>query len=388
MGHYQRKLVLGPIRLLSIDQPHPITEAYMAAGNDCGFPSIDEHNGASMTGPTLNTLTIVNGRRQSVADAYLTPALTRNNLTLRSGCIVTGLLFQGSSKCCGLEILVDGRRETLRSERGVILAAGAIGSPAILLRSGIGPAGDLRALDIEVRQDLPAVGENLHDHLLSGGNLYRSKQPVPPSLYQHSESLMYLPDTSGSPAPGLVLACVVVPVATECFTAPELGSAYTLMFGFTHPKSRGRIRLASADSLAAPLIDPCYLETAEDRSAYLEALEMAQQIGHTKALYNWRENEILPGPAVKTKADRLNFLQQAAYTHHHPVGTCRMGNGEDAVVTPGLQVKGVENLYVVDASVIPEITTGPVNAAVVAIAERASDLLLGRRPLPAASIPP
>jgi choline dehydrogenase-like flavoprotein len=115
---------------------------------------------------------------------------------------------------------------------------------------------------------------------------------------------------------------------------------------------------------------------------------MAQQIGHAKALHNWCENEILPGPAVKTKADRLNFLQQAAYTHHHPVGTCRMGSGEDAVVTPGLQVKGIENLYVVDASVIPEITTGPVNAAVIAIAERASDLLLGRRPLPAASIPP
>jgi choline dehydrogenase-like flavoprotein len=261
------------------------------------------------------------------------------------------------------------------------MATGAIGSPTLLLRAGIGPADELRALGIPVRLDLPGVGRNLHDHLLSGGNIYRARRPVPPSNYQNSESLMYIERPGGGLAPELVLACVIAPVVTECFASPPFGEAYTLMFGFTHPRSRGSLRLVSADPRAAPLIDPNYLAEDYDRSAYLDALDQARAIGAARSLADWREAELLPGPDCCSDADRSTFLAKAAYTHHHPVGTCCMGQDDEAVVTPNLAVRGIENLYIADASVFPSITTGPTNAAVIALAERASDLLQGRAPL-------
>jgi choline dehydrogenase-like flavoprotein len=264
----------------------------------------------------------------------------------------------------------------------VILAGGTIGSPLLLMRSGIGPADHLRSLGIAVRRDLPGVGANLHDHLLAGGNVYLARQPVPPSKYQHSESLLYVERDGALGAPELVVACVIAPIVTEQFAAPEFGAAFTLMFGFTRPKSRGRIRLAAADPIVPPLIDPNYLAEEHDRAVYLEALASAQSLGATRALAPWREKEMLPGPGVRSRAERLEFVARAAYTHHHPVGTCRMGADPDAVVGADLSVRGVAGLYVVDGSVLPTITTGPTNAAIVAIAERASDLLRGRQPLP------
>jgi pyridoxine 4-oxidase len=369
----------GPVRLMTPHEPHPITKAYMAAGVEIGLAPTDEHNGARMDGPTLNTLTIRDGRRQSVADAYLSPASGRSNLSIITGATVDGLQVR-NRRCHGVAVLTDGRHETLTAERGVILAAGTIGSPQILLRSGIGPADEVTPLGIAVAHDLPGVGRNLHDHLLAGGNLYRARRPVPPSRYQHSESLMYVAHGNGV-APSLVLACVTAPVTTEAFDAPPLGGGYTLMFGFTHPRSRGSVRLASADPHAAPLIDPNYLAEAADREAHLAALEMAQLVGHARALEGWRASELLPGPGCADPTARLAFVAKAACTHHHPVGTCRMGADADAVVGPNLAVHGIDGLFVVDASVMPTITSGPTNAAVIAIAERASDLLRGRMPL-------
>jgi choline dehydrogenase-like flavoprotein len=179
----------------------------------------------------------------------------------------------------------------------------------------------------------------------------------------------------------LVLACVIAPVATEQFTAPPFGEAYTLMFGFTHPKSRGTIRLVSADPRTPPRIDPNYLADEYDRDCYLDALEMARAVGGAAALAEWRGEEVLPGPGITSNAAKRDFLEKAAFTHHHPVGTCRMGRGKDAVVDSKMRVFGVEGLSVCDASVIPSITTGPVNAAIVALAERFSDLLRGKPPL-------
>jgi len=191
-----------------------------------------------------------------------------------------------------------------------------------------------------------------------------------------------LDDRAGAKgAPELVLACVVAPVATEQFTAPPFGEAYTVMFGFTHPKSRGTVRLASADPKEEPLIDPNYLAEAYDRDVYLEALDVARVVGGSKALADWCAEEVLPGPRARDTASKRDFLEKAAFTHHHPVATCRMGGDAASVLDPGLKVRGVEGLYVCDASVIPSITTGPINAAIVAIAERFSDLLRGKQPL-------
>ncbi len=378
----------GPLRLMQPCDPHPLTLAYMEAGVERGCPRIDEHNGRDLAGTTVNTLSIVDGRRLTVADAYLTPEVRRrSNLTLIERAAVDGLVLDRGPACRGVTLERDGARETLRADRAVVLAAGAIGSPLLLMRSGIGDADELAAAGVTPRHDLAGVGRNLHDHLLAGGNIYRACRPVPPSRYQHSESLMYIHGSAANAAPDLVLACVLAPVATEMFAAPPAGSAYTLMFGFTHPRSRGSIRLASAGPSAAALIDPNYLAEESDRDAYLEALDMARQVGHGRALADWRGEEMLPGAGMATRRERLRFLAQAAYTHHHPVGTCRMGRGEDAVVGPDLKLRGMEGLYVMDASVIPTITTGPVNAAIVAMAERASDLLRGHAPLAAARLP-
>jgi pyridoxine 4-oxidase len=376
----------GPVHLIRPSEPHPVTLAYMAAGQEIGLAPSEDHNGARLAGPCLNTLTIKDGRRQSIADAYLTPAIARPNLTLMTGTEAICLLLEGG-RCIGVRLRRHEAVFEAKAERGVILAAGAIASPILLLRSGIGPADELMALGIDVALDLPPVGRNLHDHLLSGGNVYRARRPVPPSKYQNSESLMYIERAGGAPAPELVLACVTAPVTTEQFAAPPLGDAYTLMFGFTHPRSRGSIRLASADRSIAPLIDPNYLAETYDREAYLDALEAAQSVGGAAALAEWRAEEVLPGSAVRGRAERADFLEKAAFTHHHPVGTCRMGSGPQAVVAPDLALHGLDGLYVCDASVIPTITTGPVNAAVIAIAERASDLLRGREPLAPLNLP-
>jgi choline dehydrogenase-like flavoprotein len=366
----------GPLHLIRPSEPHPVTTAYMAAGAEAGFAPTDDHNGPRMTGPCLNTLTIKDGKRQTIADAYLAPAVARKNLTVLSGDEVLSLVFE-KGRCRGVRM----QSGAMIGADTVIVATGAIGSPCLLMRSGIGPAEELRRLGIAVVADRPEVGRNLHDHLLSGGNVYRARRPVPPSNYQNSESLMYIDRAGAKGAPELVLAGVIAPVATEQFTAPPFGEAYTVMFGFTHPKSRGSVRLASADPKEKPLIDPNYLAEGYDRSVYLEALDIARAVGGGKAFADWRAEEVLPSPEVKDTASKRAFLEKAAFTHHHPVATCRMGGDAASVVDPGLKVRGVEGLYVCDASVIPSITTGPVNAAIVAIAERFSDLLRGKTPL-------
>ncbi|WP_374651252.1 GMC family oxidoreductase [Dongia sp.] len=368
----------GPLHLIRPLDASPVTRAYLAAGEERGFAPIADHNASGMAGPTLNTLTIKDGKRQTITDAYLPLTEGRANFTLLANTQILSLILV-QQRCIGALVESPAGPREIRAERGVILAAGAIASPLLLLRSGIGPADELLAVGVPPRHDLPGVGRNLHDHLLSGGNVYAARRPVPPSHYQNSEALMYLPRPgSASPAPELVLACVTAPVVTECFAAPPLGSAYTLMFGFTHPRSRGFIRLASSDPKAMPLIDPAYLTDPYDRAVYLDALTMAQEIGSAHALDEWRDREILPGPSHK---DRVRFLEQAAFTHHHPAGTCRMGQGADAVVGLDLKVRGLDGLHVCDASILPSITTGPINAAIIAIAERASDLLLGKAPL-------
>ncbi len=369
----------GPVALMQPAEPHPITQAYRAAAEAEGLTPIDEHNGPEMMGPTLNSLTIAGGRRQSAADAYLTAeVLARPNLTLLLESPVHRLLFEGR-RCSGL-LCQDGRR--LEAGSGVLLAAGAIGSPHLLLLSGIGPAAELAALGIPVVQDLPGVGRNLHDHLLSGSNLYAASRPVPDSRAQRSESLLYIDGGRPGAAPDLVLACVIAAVTTEAFLPPER-PAFSIMFGFTRPESRGTIRLASADPRQAPLIDPNYLAAEADLAVYHQALDWAQRIGHAPALADWVGEELLPGPACRTTRQRSAFLGRAAHTHHHPVGTCRMGRGPDAVVAPeDLGVQGLEGLHVIDGSVLPEITSGPCNASILAIAERGADLLAGRPALP------
>lgn len=376
----------GPIHLVQLD-PHPLARAFMGAAEEAGFAPIPDHNGEEVRGPTANTLMIRDGRRLTAADAYLAPAARRPNLRVIERAVATELVFAPPRRCRGVLVEQDGALVSLSADQ-VVLAAGTVGTATLLLRSGIGPAAELADLGIDVRADLPGVGRNLRDHLLAAGNLYEASRPVPPSRWQHSESLLYadgggVVDAEDGDAPALVLACVTMPVTTECFSAPPIGAAYTLMFGFTHPRSHGVLRLAGTDHRAPPIIDPDYLAEAHDRFRFAEACELARAIGHAPALGPWRSRELLPGPG--DGADRTSFLERAACTHHHPVGTCRMGVGADSVVDPGtLGVHGFEALHVVDGSILPSLPTGPTNAAITAIAERASDLIRDRAILPPA----
>ena len=376
----------GPVRLCQPARPHPLTLAHRAAGIECGLRPIRDHNGRDLAGPTLNTLTIAAGRRQSVADAYLTEAVrARTNLRLRTGLLADRLVFDEAGRATGVRALEGGTALRFDARRAVVLAAGAIGTPAILMRSGLGPGATLAALGIGVRRDLPGVGRNLQDHLLAAGNVYRARRPLPPTATQHSESLTYIHGRAQShgDAPDLVVACVTLPVVSEALArrirVPEAGQGYTLMFGVTHPRSRGRLTIASADPKTKPVIDPAYLSAPEDRPLLLEALDWARRLGAADAYAPWRGEELLPQPGDLTSEDaRAAFVEHAASTHHHPIGTCRMGTDADAVVRPDLSVAGVPGLHVVDASILPSLTTGPVNAAIVAVAERASDLLSAR----------
>ena len=366
----------GPLDVLLPDEGlNPVTRAYMAASEAIGIEPSGDHNGARMEGAAPNSLTVRNGERLSVADAYLPSDVTsRTNLTILTGVLVDRLHIE-ANRATGLMVHMGRASEVITADR-IVLCAGAVASPMILKRSGISDPVELARHDIACTVDNPAVGDNLHDHLLAAGNVYRARRAVPPSNYQLSESLLYH-GGGGSGPPSVVVACVVVPVVTEEFTAPEIGSAYTLMFGVCHPRSRGRLTLSSADPRAKPVIDPAYLSEPEDRSTFREALDLARSVGHAAPMDDWRAEELLPGPAMQEPSAVDHFIARAAMTHHHPVGTCRMGPAGDGVVDAGLKLHGVDNVFVVDASVIPTITSGPINAAIVAMAERAADLMRG-----------
>jgi pyridoxine 4-oxidase len=361
----------GPLPVLLPDaELSPAVRAYMAAGSAAGIPWLGDHNTGRLVGVAPNSLTIRDGRRVTAADAYLEPALARGNLTVISGAMVHRVTLS-RARATGVTAKIDGEVTTVKAGT-TIICAGAIATPLLLMRSGIGPARSLERAGVACISDHSGIGENLHDHLLTAGNVYRAKRPVPPSRLQHSESLTYvhcgdLTRTDG--APDVVLACVAAPSVTECFERPAMGSAYTILSGVTHPTSRGRITLTGPDVTDLAKIDPAYLATDHDRRLVRRALDLARMVGHLPALAEWRAEEILPGIDCRSDADLDVFLERAVMTHHHPVGTCRMGHAAGSVVDADLKVYGFERLFVVDASVIPAITSGPIHAAVIAIAE-------------------
>ncbi len=343
------------------DDVSDLARAFMAAGQELGAPVLTHHNAGPLAGTAANTLTIRDGKRVSVADAYLTQP--RPNLQVLTGTIAEHLLFEGE-RARGV-MARRGTVTTVLEADEIVVCLGTIGSPLLLMRSGLGDPDALATAGIACRIDAPEVGRNLHDHLLAAGNVYAARRPVPASRLQHSESLMYLhasdiARTDG--APDVVLACVLLPVVSECFDRPDPGSAYTIMCGVTHPTSRGTICPTGPHAADAPLIDPAYLSTDHDLRVFRESLAVARAVGHAHALDPWRAREILPGHDLR---DIDDFLARAATTHHHPVGTCALGT----VIDESCRVRGADNLFVVDASAIPRITTGPVNAAVIALAE-------------------
>lgn len=352
-----------------VEEVSPLTRAFIEAGAALGLPRLDSHNDGNMTGVTPNALNIRSGRRVTVADAWLTPAVrSRPNLRILTG-IRARRIVMAKDQVRHVELAGQGGPIDLFADL-VVLCAGALESPALLMRSGIGPRDMLETAGVDCLIEMPAVGRNLQDHLLGAGNLYETRKFLPASRLQHSESMAYMRtgDFTATGQPEIVVGCGVAPIVSERFQAPEAGTAYSLLFGITHPTSRGHMQITGPEPTDPLIIDPAYLQTGNDRAMFRAALEAARTIGHADELSEWRARELMPG-ALKGTAEIEEFIANAAITHHHPCGTCRMGKDEAAVVDSDLKLKSLDNLYVVDASVLPSLTAGPIHAAVLAIAQ-------------------
>jgi choline dehydrogenase-like flavoprotein len=354
---------------------HPAARQFIAAGEAAGFAPAIDINGAQVEGPTWNHVALKGAQRQSTSECYLRPALQLPTAPrVITSAVAQRLLFEGR-RSIGVEYS-DGRRlRRIRAEREVVLATGAIESPKLLMLSGIGAPGELERFGIPIRQALPGVGQNLQDHLLGAGNVYEAARPLPVSNYQHGEGMHYLRTRAALAAPDILLMFVTVPFASPVL-APPPGNAYTILPCIMQPQSRGTIRLRSANVADAPVIDPHYFEATEDVETMARGFDIAREIGSQPALAEWRRREVYPSNDWADPSGRDRFVRQAASTFFHPVGTCAMGTGAEAVVDAQLRVLGTDGLRVIDASVMPIIPAAPTHAAVIAIAEKAADLLL------------
>jgi choline dehydrogenase-like flavoprotein len=372
----------GPLRLWRVSPPHPLSEAMLEAAGQVGHPLVDDIDSGVEEGFGWAEFTIVDGRRQSAADAYLTPALQRPNLDLVTDARVHRLVFSGE-RCTGVEY--DVGSQVLRAEcaREVVLAAGAIGSPQLLMRSGVGPQAHLREVGVPVVVDLPGVGANLHDHPMTGV-VFRSRQPVVGSVGNGGgEAKGTIRTTVGAGWPDVQIFCAIAPMLGDTVPSPARGAGYTIVVAILAPFSRGSVRLASADPKSAPLIDPGYYADSRDLDAAVAGLRAARDLGNAPAFTPWRGEEVQPGLEARDDDQLRDYVRRSVHTYFHYAGTCRMGTDEHAVVDTALRVHGIEGLRVSDASVMPSPVNANTNATVYGIAERAAHLL---RAQPAARV--
>lgn len=367
----------GPMRPApaSPEEANPLSQVFLDGAVAAGHPLTDDFNGAGQEGAGWLDLSITDGRRQSTADAYLHPVRAeRPNLTVLTDAVARRLLFDGN-RCTGVEFRRAGETVTVRAGAEVIVASGAVDSPRLLLLSGIGPADELRQAGIAVRHDLPGVGRNLHDHPLCPV-VYEASRPVPaPRTNLGETSLLWRSDAS-LPGPDMQLMFIHLPYVPPTMQAPPNGFTFGVA---TVPQSRGAVRLADADPDTAPLIDPGFLGAEPDIRRLLHGIEVAREIAATGPFARWGAREVLPGAPVSDEADLRRYLTAATGTYFHPVGSCAMGTGPDAVVAPDLTVHGLEGLRVADASVMPTIVSVNTNPATIVIAEKAADLIRGAR---------
>ena len=328
-----------------------------------GIPRTDDHNGERIEAVCQTHFSIRDGRRDSTASAFLAPVAGHPGLTVLTGTRALRLLFD-RDRCVGAEVVRDGVVEEVRATEEVVLCAGAFESPRILTLSGIADAGDLGRLGIDVRADLPGVGRNLQDHPLVPVIFETSRPPgdVSPGLTP-MQSQLFWHSRPGLVSPDLQPLALSVPLYGDAaLTGPE--SAFTLGAGLVRPASRGEVRLRSADPADALDIDPGNLTADADVDALVACVELCREIGAAEPL-----------AAGCSSRDLREFVRASVLSYAHPVGTCRMGTGDDAVVDPELRVRGVEGLRVADASIMPVIPSGNTAAPTVMIGEKASDLV-------------
>jgi choline dehydrogenase len=333
----------------------------------------------------------------SAAKAYLKPARKRENLRILTNAQATRVIFDGK-RAVGMRYRMDGRDHEIRAVRGVILAAGALQSPQLLMLSGIGPFAHLKNHGIPVLLDRPEVGANLQDHL-QVRLIYKCSKPITTndqlnSLFGRAKiGLQWALFRKGPLAVGINQGGLFTAVLKGESATPDIQfhiatlsadmagarphpySGFTLSVCQLRPSSRGRVELASADPLAAPLMYANYLDTDLDRRCVTAAIAFARKLAETEPLKRYVAEEVLPGPKAATEADLLEFARNHGATIFHPSGTCRMGTDADAVVDPRLRVRGTERLWVVDCSIMPTLVSGNTNLPAIMVAEKASDMI-------------
>jgi choline dehydrogenase-like flavoprotein len=392
----------GPMNVRSVTGPNRLNFAFFAALRSLGYPERADLNGVDSEGMSLRQLSIRGGKRETTASAFLRPAMARSNLTVLTNTQATRIVLS-DRRAVAVEARAPTGAITVKARREIVLAAGSIQSPQLLLLSGIGDAAHLAEVGITVQHHLPGVGRNLHDHLASPVHMHTSS----PASYGISWRAMprnllfiaaYLLRRSGPLANNIFESAAFVKsdpaldrpdiqLVFQPARRPRPSFPYPIGHGFAispvglYPRSRGRLSLTSPDPLAAPRIDPNLLAMREDLQPLVHGIRLARRIFACSAFAGYRAEEAAPGKALVSDEALADYVRREAYTVHHPVSTCRMGADGDAVVDPQLRVMGIGGLRVADASVFPSIIGGNTNAAVVMVAEKASDMILGKPPL-------
>jgi choline dehydrogenase len=397
----------GPLYVTRGRGTNPLFDAWLAAGQEAGYPFTKDMNGYQQEGVGRMDMTIRQGRRWSAARAYLVPAMGRPNLHVVTRALTTRVLIE-RGRAVGVEYVENGLVKQARAAREVVLAGGAINSPQLLMLSGIGPADHLREVGVPVAHDLPGVGQNLQDHLELYVQ-YECRQPVtllnamrPHNMVRigvrwflahdglaassHLEAGGFIRSAAGVRHPDIQYHFLPALVSDHGRAKGDM-HAFQAHVGPMRPASRGWLRLRSGNPKAHPVIEPNYLSEERDRAELRACVRLTREIFEQPAFAPYRGRELMPGADVTSDAAIDAFVRRKADSAYHPSCTCWMGADELAVVDPACRVRGLEALRVVDASVMPSMVSGNLNAPTIMIGEKAADLILGRDPLPPSNAP-
>ncbi|NIA68905.1 choline dehydrogenase [Pelagibius litoralis] len=397
----------GPLQVSAGACTNPLFQAWIEAGRQAGYPVTSDMNGRQQEGFAHMDMTVHNGRRWSAMVAYLKPAMTRPDLTVWTRALTTRLLIE-NNRAVGVELAKGNERIEVRAEREVILSGGAINSPQVLLLSGIGPADELTAQGIPVVQDLPGVGKNLQDHLevyvqhacTQPITLYSALKPWNQAKIgfdwlffkkglgatSHFEAGGFIRSRAGVEHPDLQYH--FLPIAMNYDGSSPAGShGFQAHVGPMRSQSRGEVTLKSSDPKAPPRILFNYLSQEADRQEFRAGIRLTREVFAQKAFDEFRGPELAPGPAAQSDEELDAFVREHVESAYHPSCSCRMGTDSMAVVDGAAKVHGLEALRVVDASIMPSIVSGNLNAPTIMLAEKLADTIRGKTPLPSSDAP-